>query len=597
MSIQDNIDNIILRDVFEEGYMNIYNRLENDIKGDTLVHATCGVGKSRFIYKTILTHFLMYDDSLVIAVFPTIALITQFNSDYISNDLGKNLFKVLSVCSRNELDKTKCKEVSFTTDPKEIYSFVNTKGQKLVCCTYQSLTNFADSLGETKVDYCFFDEAHHTDSPITSKLINDDNCFYENAMFLTATPSKSMKERLERISYVPYSLALEKGYVKEFEVRIDIGRKPKITKNKNILAYESIARTILATGSNKAMSFHSYSNPVEEQKAKTSVKHFAKEKLFKQSFEKILKTEFPHLSGKYKKITLKGCTADTKNRERLLRNFDSTKDNEIFVLCSCKTIGEGVDTRTANMSVFVDPKQSWKDIMQNIGRCIRKNGNEIATVLLMVLTDYEPYEDCKTLEEKDDVLRTQINQSGDFNTVLNVCSALKQSGEVEFENCLLYPKKYKDDSNNNNNIDQKYNVNGDEEGDSDESDIDEKHKEDDDKDDSNEADIDEKHKEDDDKDDSDEVDIDEKHKDDDDNSKRKKKVNRKGIKINIHTDPEFQVLWGIKDDQVFNNIIKSSVIDCIVQSSLTLDDLWNEHYQNVLEYLKKNNNKLPSRKR
>jgi reverse gyrase len=127
MSIQDNIDNIILRDVFEEGYMNIYNRLENDIKGDTLVHATCGVGKSRFIYKTILTHFLMYDDSLVIAVFPTIALITQFNSDYISNDLGKKLFKVLSVCSRNELDKTKCKEVSFTTDPEEIYSFVNTK--------------------------------------------------------------------------------------------------------------------------------------------------------------------------------------------------------------------------------------------------------------------------------------------------------------------------------------------------------------------------------------------------------------------------------------------------------------------------------------
>ena len=163
MYIEDSIDNILLRDVFEEGYWNICNRLVNDIKGDTLVHATCGVGKSRFIYKIALTHFLMYDDSLLVCVFPTIALITQFNTEYISNDLGKNLFKVLSVCSRNELDKTKCKEVSFTTDPEEIYSFVNTKGQKLVCCTYQSLTNFANSLRETKVDYCLFDEAHHVD--------------------------------------------------------------------------------------------------------------------------------------------------------------------------------------------------------------------------------------------------------------------------------------------------------------------------------------------------------------------------------------------------------------------------------------------------
>jgi hypothetical protein len=36
------------------------------------------------------------------------------------------------------------------------------------------------------------------------------------------------------------------------------------------------------------------------------------------------------------------------------------------------------------------------------------------------------------------------------------------------------------------------------------------------------------------------------------------------------------------------------VIDCIVQSSLTLDDLWNEHYQNMLKYVQENNNKLPT---
>ena len=53
------------------------------------------------------------------------------------------------------------------------------------------------------------------------------------------------------------------------------------------------------------------------------------------------------MSEKYKKITLKACTADTKNRERILRNFDSVKDDEIFILCSCKTIGEGVEFELA----------------------------------------------------------------------------------------------------------------------------------------------------------------------------------------------------------------------------------------------------------
>ena len=537
------IDNILLRDIFEDGYMDIYHRFENSIKGDTLVHATCGCGKSRLLYKTALTHFLTYDNSLVMAVFPSIALITQFNTDYISNDLGKNLFKVLSVCSRNELDQTKCKEVTFTTDSDEISSFVNTEGQKLVCCTYQSLQNFADSLGEReRVDFCLFDEAHHTESPSIEKLINSDNRFYENAMFLTATPSKRMRERLDRICYVPYSLALEKGYVKQFEVRIDVGRKTKIPKNKNTLIYESIARTILETGNNKVMTFHNYTNnkitPQDEAKATTAVKNFVKEKLFKESFEKILKTEFPHLSNKYKKITFKACTADTRNRETLLRKFDETKDDEIFIISSCKTIGEGVDTKKANMTVFVDSKQSWKEIMQNIGRCIRINGNEVATVLLPVFTDYEPYEDCKTLEEKDEVLRTQINHSGNFDKVLNVCSALKQHGEVDFENCLLYPKKYKDDKGSNGLNGKARNDEGDDEGD-------------------------------------------EKV----DDNKRKKKRNRKRIKINIHTDPEFQVLWGIKDNQVFDNIIKSTVIDCIVKNIRGRLDIWKDNLNKVKQYI------------
>jgi predicted helicase len=61
----------------------------------------------------------------------------------------------------------------------------------------------------------------------------------------------------------------------------------------------------------------------------------------------------------------------------LLKKFDKSKNNEVVIISSCETIGEGIDTKNANMCVFVDTKSSYVKIIQNIGRIVRKETRRI----------------------------------------------------------------------------------------------------------------------------------------------------------------------------------------------------------------------------
>ena len=81
-----------------------------------------------------------------------------------------------------------------------------------------------------------------------------------------------------------------------------------------------------------------------------------------------------------------------KERRALLETFDASQD--VFILCSCETMGEGVDTKNANMCVFVDPKSSFVKIIQNIGRIVRKQfsvDKPHSTILLPIYIDKTKY--------------------------------------------------------------------------------------------------------------------------------------------------------------------------------------------------------------
>ena len=463
-----------------------------------LIKMFCGSGKSFVIYHSLLH----YTDNLSVVVVPSINLITQFNKDYLLDESKKEYnnkyfnksFDILTVCSKNELDK----HINITTSEDDILEFLDNDTSKIILITYQSLELLINVVKEYdfEIDLLCFDEAHHILSNNMKELlfgIDTDDDFIESfidtysnkTLFFTATPKNSNNimmyesvtcfdnyELIDDDSYIAdepdcgkmiyeymHNNGVNDNILNDFNIMIDL-----YTENTDINIFEAISRSILETDNNRVLTFHSRSETKSEKGS--NVNDFVDQKLFIECFNKIRKLEFPQIK-KYKKIVFKGITASTKNKLEILNDFDNTKENEIYILSSCKTIGEGVDTKNANMVVFIDPKQSYVEIIQNIGRICRKNENTkgVATILIPTYVDVNKYKDCNTEEDRNNVIKDEMSKTGDFSMILNVLTALRQEDPYIFELCITSPNIFTDKEindvikKNGGKIKKEYNIN------------------------------------------------------------------------------------------------------------------------------------------
>jgi superfamily II DNA or RNA helicase len=403
------------------------------INNKCIVKMFCGTGKSLIMRKCKSVE----NKKLVVYVFPSLCLIDQFYSDYLNDFPTDNILKISSECES-------------TTEPIRIRQFLSLLSDKIICITYQSFKTLLDNLGETKINVCVFDEAHHAVGETYQKLIFE-NDLCEKQIFFTATPKNANgivmydRENIESgmcgnlVYDYSYLRGMNEGYLNPFEIRIDM-----YTENNNKSILESIARAILSSSNSRVLTFHS---SVSVELGDTSVMNFVNEEEFKKIFEEVRKKEFPK-SKKPKKISMIALTASipAKQRKKYLDKFDNTKDNEVYIIASCETIGEGIDTKNANMCVFVDPKSSYVKIIQNIGRIVRKQfgvDKQNSTILIPCWVDKTKYLDCQGDKDKcDEVIREDMSADGNFNGILNVLSALKQEDEDLYDICLHYPDTY-----------------------------------------------------------------------------------------------------------------------------------------------------------
>ena len=432
---------------------------------ECLVKMFCGTGKSLVIKEIVLKQ----KKTLSVIVFPSLALIRQFTADYLK-DINTKMYGLLNVSSE-ELTK-----IQSTTDPAQIQKFITNpktkKQKKIICVTYQSLAVLLDSLGDTKIGLACFDEAHHTTSDTCVKLVYSDEyrAKYEKRVFFTATPVNAngitMVDRVKDKDKIygdcgplaceyTYLQGLRAGELSLFELRADLYTKDTVS---NI--YESIARAILTTGNTRVLTFHS--DAAADSDSETSVLRFVDKPKFVEAFHRVCAKEFPDKVGKFpdSKITFTAITAETKDKDEILngkkdkdgivtvKGFDTCTDDEIYIVSSCRTIGEGVDTKKANMCVFVDPKTSIIAIIQNIGRICRKvagTDRRPATILIPVCIDLEKYlEAGDDAEKRDKIIREQLNdrENGDYNAIMNIVAALKQEDPELYELCLKYPSNF-----------------------------------------------------------------------------------------------------------------------------------------------------------
>lgn len=408
--------------------------LDND---KCIVKMFCGTGKSLLMRRCRIAQ----NCNLLVYVFPSLSLIEQFYNDYL-NDIDNEL--ILRISSDAES--------SSTTNYETIQNFLSKNYNKIVCVTYQSYKTLIDNLNGILIDTCIYDEAHHAVGQTYQKLIFE-NSFCKKQIFFTATPKNAngiiMYDRMKldenmcgKLVYdYSYLRGVFEDYLNPFEIRIDL-----FTENTNKSLFESIARAILTTGNNRVLTFHADVNAERD----TSVNLFVNQKEFIKSFQEVKQREFASLR-KYnvKNIKMIGLSSSINiaERKKLLTQFDETPDNHIFIISSCETIGEGIDTKNANMCVFVDPKSSYVKIIQNIGRIVRKPIGKLnapnSTVLIPCWVDKNKYIDCDGDKDKcDAVIRQDMSEGGNFNGILNVLSALRQEDEDIYDICLHYPDTF-----------------------------------------------------------------------------------------------------------------------------------------------------------
>lgn len=314
-----------LRYYQEEANKAICDELANANK--CIVKMFCGTGKSLIMRKCNI----ISDKPLVTFVFPSLALIDQFYSDYLHDIPGETILKISS-------------ENDATTDPEAIAQFLNGDlKHKIICVTYKSFKILANSLGRHIINVCMFDEAHNAVGEVYQQSIFE-NTVCEKQIFFTATPKNANgvvmydRDNLDRnmcgqLAYeYSYLRGMNEGYLNPFEIRVDL-----FMENTNNSVYESIARAILASGNNRVLTFHSDVNTDRER----SVINFSNATAFKKAFKDVQQREYPDIK-KYKKVNIVALsgTLRGKQRRKILDDFDTAGNNEVIVIASCDDISK-----------------------------------------------------------------------------------------------------------------------------------------------------------------------------------------------------------------------------------------------------------------
>ena len=108
--------------------------------------------------------------------------------------------------------------------------------------------------------------------------------------------------------------------------------------------------------------------------------------MFKKLFSKIQKEEFSHTKELFKveDIIFKGVHSETDNLSNIIADFDRKIEGRIFILASCGTVNEGIDTKWANMEVPLNPSQSIVKESQRIGRCVRTPEDNMPPAIVLI---------------------------------------------------------------------------------------------------------------------------------------------------------------------------------------------------------------------
>lgn len=345
---------------------------------------------------------------------PNLSLIRQSIERWSLNANEK--FQYLAVCSDNTVS-SKLEDdlltdlidldVPVTTDPEPIVKFLTgIKGKKVIFSTYQSVVCLIEALTnipDFRFDLAVYDEAHRTAGRVEHGLFNlalsDSNIPVSKRLFMTATEKLIkpwIKDRLEQEEMTVFSMddeniygptfykfsfgeAIKQKIISDYKIVIagisDSEIKELVDSNRYIrISHQDgsssstisadtlfkvmlLGKTVKETGMNKVVSFHSsvaaakeFIRVMESFDRKFMSDHFGIDKY---------KAAFLHVNG----------SQSTSERSQAFRRFEL---DDFGLLSNVRCLTEGVDIPFIDGIMFSDSKGSMIDIVQAVGRALRK---------------------------------------------------------------------------------------------------------------------------------------------------------------------------------------------------------------------------------
>jgi len=373
----------------------------------------CGAGKS-------LTGFWMMEKlnakSTLVAV-PSLSLIKQTLDVYLKEVVARNLkVKWLCICSDEGIGKNddilfRTSEIGVpcTTDKAYIKEWLKTneKENLIIFTTYQSgrlIAEISKSLKYT-FELGIYDEAHKTvgkNESLFSYLLFEENISIKHRIFMTATERfyRGVRDDVltmddpddygDVFSHMSFKEAIDKGLLTDYKIITIEVKKEEIAgfiKDNNLVQMnakwekESEARSLASMiALRKAMKAFPIKNAVSfHSSIERAVRNKEVQKHITDTYN-YKPIETYHVSGKL----------PTSKRETIVNEFANSKR---ALITNSRCLTEGVDVPNIDCIVFADPRKSKVDIVQALGRALRKkDGKDWGYVVLPVIYDHTSHE-------------------------------------------------------------------------------------------------------------------------------------------------------------------------------------------------------------
>lgn len=416
-----------------------------DLKERGKIIMACGTGKSLLAVRTI--DALVENGEIAIFFAPSLALINQMLLEFFRESKSQN-YKVLAVCSdvsigKNINEDIKSNEIYVPVISKShtlsarIKHYKN-KGKVIIFSTYQSIDCVIDAQKDFKdeIKLIVNDEAHRTagyekiDIKTNEKSSSIWQKTHDNALlkakfrlYLTATPriySEDAKEKTKKNDLMLYSMddedvfgeeiytlkfdeAISKNILCDYRVLITFTNKDSTASLANAKgkAYkaEDLAKMI---GLQKAILKQDL-NLIDENgilqkfeedgvamKRIVAFHHSIKNsQFFKENFYAI---DEKHIDENYTEHIDGTDNASTKAAK--LSWLKTSDEKQFKILSNAKCLTEGIDVPNLDAVSFFDPRDSVVDIVQAVGRVMRKAENKkLGYIILPIALSNEDIKD------------------------------------------------------------------------------------------------------------------------------------------------------------------------------------------------------------